>query len=203
MSDTLSLTVTTWGKSTPVLKLLRDTLEDLEDLNEFIALESEEMIRLWILDAAEDRHDTAQNLGAEPTGYLSKAAEQTTSQSTPNGATVTVRVQIFNRGRGPVEVLPRRAKLLTVPMAAESYGKRARDFKDLRIAKSKKGTLFLVRDKGTGKNKTSEKLFKLIPKATLPQDAGLLPGPKRRAETAEKAARDYLAVRIQKGGFKR
>ena len=199
----LDLNVTTWGKSTPVLNLLRDKLTDLEDLNEAIALDAEEMVRRWILAAAPSRHTVAAALGAAPTGYLSRAADNVTSQSTPKGAVVTVHGEIFKRWLGDVTVLPKRAKMLTMPVAAESFGKRAKDFQDLRIAKSKAGNLFLVRDKGRGKNKTVEPLFMLLRKATLPQDKGLLPGPKKSAEEAEKTARNYLARLIQRGAFKR
>ena len=202
MPDTIELGVATWGKSTPILKLLKQKLDDLTDLNESIALGTEEMIRLWIIDAAPSRHTVAQALGAEPTGYLTRAAEQTTSTFTDSTVTVTVKGEIFKRWKRDVEVLPRRAKMLTMPVNAEAYGRTAREFKDLRIAKSKKGTLFLVRDKGRGKNKTTEALFMLLPRATLPRDADLLPGPKRRAETAERVARDYIALVIQKGGLK-
>jgi len=203
MSAALALEVKTWGKTTPILKLLREELEDLEDLNEAIAFDSEEMVRLWILNAAETRHTSAEALGATPTGYLSRAAEQTTSQATSKGAEVTVRGEIFKRWRGPVTVTPKRARLLTVAINAEAYGKRARDFKNLKLVKGKSGSLALVKTTGRGKNKKIVPMFALLKKAVLPQDEGLLPGPKRRAETAEKTARDYLARLIQRGGFKR
>jgi hypothetical protein len=203
MSDLINLKVTTWGKSTPILNLLIEELEDTSDLNEEVAIETQEMVRLWIIEAAADRHHTANDLGATPTGYLTKAAEETIATASSKGAVVTVKGQIFKRFFGAVQVLPRRARMLSIPVSAESYGKKTKDFGKMSIIKGKSGDLLLVRTTGRGKNKKVTPLFLLLRRVTLPQDKGLLPGPKRRAETAERAARDYLAKVIQAGGLKR
>ncbi len=203
MSDLVQFKVTTWGKSTPILNLLLEKLEDPADLLEEVAIETQEMVRLWIIEAAADRHHTAQDLGAAPTGYLTAAAEDTTAVASSRGAVITVKGHIFKRYFGAVQVAPRRAKMLSIPVNAASYGKKTKDFGKMNIIKSKAGDLLLVKTTGRGKKKKITPLFLLLRKVTLPQDKGLLPGPKRRAQVAERAARDYLAAEIQKGGLKR
>ena len=121
-------------------------------------------------------------------------------------------------------VRPVRAKLLTVPAAAEAYGKRAREFSDLRIgfAPDEEGhqRLALVRTRATqvsfgrkrkdgtrkvkqGEEVGGEAVFWLNRKATFNPDPSVLPTQQQLQEEAAGALtryRDRLIARQNGGG---
>lgn len=176
-------------EATPVLALLREHLTDRKPLHAAIAEDAKVRTRRWIRAAAEQRHTTAEALGAQPTGYLGKRAREVESSHDNNGGRITVKGAIFARVFRPVVVTPKRAKLLTIPVAREAYGKRARDFDNLVFKKSKKtGNTFLARKHGRG----LRALFVLLKSVTLPQDAGLLPNDAQFGQWAEAVAREHI-----------
>lgn len=178
-------------RATPVLRQLKKALSDRRELNGRLAEAGKAFTRRWIRAAAPARHDTARALNATPTGYLTKRAADVDSASDNVGARVIVKGAIFKRVMGPVDVLPKRAKMLTIPVSRESFGKRARNFRNVFIWRSKKGggnkTPFLARKRGRG----IQLLFALVKKVTLPQDSGLLPTQKDYAKMSEGVAVDY------------
>lgn len=176
-------------KATPVLKLLKQNLDDRTELHAQLAETAKVNTRRWIRAAAASRHTMANELGATPTGYLEKRARDVDSESSKAVSRVIVKGAIFARVFGPVSVLPKRARMLTVPIAKESYGKRAADFDNLFFKTSKKsGKSFLARKVG----RRIQPLFMLLKSATLPQDVGLLPGDKEYAAWAEATATKYI-----------
>lgn len=176
-------------KATPVLKLLKKNLDDRTELNAQLAETAKVNTRRWIRAAASSRHTMANELGATPTGYLEKRARDVDSESSKAVARVIVKGAIFARVSGPVTILPKRAKMLTIPIAKESYGKRASDFNNLFFKTSKKsGKSFLVRKVG----RRIQPLFMMVKSVTLPQDAGLLPGDKEYAQWSEATASKYI-----------
>lgn len=191
----LSITLTTSDQATPILAALNGELKDRTELHKYIAATAEVGTRKHIRSAAEQRHTTAQALGARPTGYLTKRAELVEGIGTREGADIRVTGAIFKRTFGPVTVRPVQKKMLAIPMRAESYGRRPGEFGDtLFVYRAKQGRLFLARKAGTGR---LEFLFLLKRVVVLPQDRGLLPSDEQYGQLAELAARAYLRKRLR------
>lgn len=178
------------GKLAPTLARLKRRLKDRRDLHAALASDAASRTRRWIRDAAQTRHVTAQALGATPTNYLGKRAAAVEARHDAAVADVVIKGAIFARVFRDVLVLPRRAKMLTIPVHKDSYGKRARDFENLVMKTSKKtGAIYLARKSKGGK---LTPLFLLAKQALLPQDAGLLPTSKHYAKWSEAIAKQWL-----------
>ena len=175
--------------ATPKLKLLKRVLDDLAPLHAKLAAVTKARTRKWIRTAAQSRHTTAAALGATPTNYLNKRAADMDDEHDAKGARLIIRGAIFARVAGDVTVTPKRAKMLTIPVNKDSYGKRARDFDNLifKVSKKSKKT-FLMQKKG----KRLVPMFMLVKSVVLPQDAGLLPGEEEYAAWSEEVAGEYL-----------
>lgn len=177
--------------STPVLQELLRELTDLQPLNEYIGDAVAEGTRLHIRSAAQSRHQTAEQLGASPTGYLTKRAELVSYTASSSGVELVVTGAIFRRVFGPVTIRPVAGKILTIPWRAEAYGRRAREFGDLFVYVSQrgKGMAFLARREG----RTIQLYYLLKSMVVLQQDTGLLPTEAQYAQGAELGARGYLS----------
>jgi hypothetical protein len=186
----LDVNITVTDQATPILADLHRALSNRTELNQYIGTAAATGTRRHILKAAESRHTTATKLSATPTGYLTKRAGLTEGRGTADGAEITVTGAIFRRVFGPVTIRPREAKMLAIPMRAESYGKRPGEFSDLFVYRSKQGRAFLAR-KGAGQGRF-EFLFLLKSFVILPQDRGLIPSDEQFAQLAELGARGYL-----------
>jgi hypothetical protein len=182
----LNIGVTITNQGTPYLARVSARMKDKTPLNKAMAGTLETVTAAHIRTAAASRHATAQRLGATPTQYLSKQASGVEAQGDATGVTITVPGRIFRRVLGPVQVVAKK-KWLTIPAAAESYGKRAREMGKLRFVKSRKkpDSARLVNTSGTV-------LFWLKKKVTLPQDRELLPSNEKYAAAAELAAREFI-----------
>lgn len=148
--------------------------------------------------AAQDRHTAANKLGAKPTGYLTKRAELIEGTGDAQQATLKLTGHIFKRAFGPVTVRARQGKMLTIPMRAEAYGRRAREFDDLFIIRAKQGRAFLARKVAEGR---VQFLYLLKSVVVLPQDRGLLPSDAQFQQLGELAARGYLRKRLRDFGL--
>ncbi|MFZ2276295.1 MAG: hypothetical protein WAW39_00795 [Prosthecobacter sp.] len=161
-----------------------------------LADDFEILTREHIARAATTRHKTAARLGAPVTGYLEKLATGTESvrgQGSPGRVRLTLQGEIFKRAFGPVTVTATQAKMLTIPWSAAAYGKRAGEFSDLFVFKSKRGAAFLARRIDKSK---IEFLFLLKKSVTLPQDRGLLPDDAAFLAVVEKAAQRYVEAEL-------
>jgi len=83
------------------------------------------LVRDHIANLGRSRHKSADRLGAEPTKFLGKAAQNTTWRADETSGTVTIPAPGFNRAFRDIEILPRSWRFLTIPAVAESYGMRA------------------------------------------------------------------------------
>jgi len=189
-----SINISVTDQATPILAELHRELTDRTGLNKYIGASAEAGTRLHIRRAAQDRHATADKLGARRTGYLSKRAELVQGTGDKTGAEISVTGAIFKRTFGPVTIRPRAKKMLAIPMRAEAYGKRPGEFGDLFIFRSRQGRLFLARQAGEGR---LHFLFLLKAVVVLPQDRGLLPSDEQFGQLAELAARGYLNKRLR------
>lgn len=79
--------------------------------------------------------ERANALGGKRTNFYAQAARGTSSEMRPNGFAVSVnQVGIRQRFFGGTITPKGGKKYLTIPMRAEAYGRRARDFNNLRFA---------------------------------------------------------------------
>lgn len=70
------------------------------------------------------KHESAERLSAQPTGFLQKAARGTVHKAGETGGEVIIPAPL-GRAFHDVEIRPRVAGALTIPASAEAYGKRA------------------------------------------------------------------------------
>ena len=195
----------------PALQRLIAGLEDPSDLYALMAGVAEKGTRDYIVHvAAPTRHTTANRLGAQPTGYLERAANGVRGVGTQEAAEVIISgdVGIFSRTDGPVTITPKAPKkYLTLPAIAEAYGRRAGEFADLSVLIfRKRGSAELLLALGTeigeGANKERTVFYWLKKSVTLPQDRELLPSDDDYLQMAEEAADKWIEYEINRqGGF--
>lgn len=144
----------------------------------------------------------ANSLGGKRTHFYGDAAEATSSSGTDAEAIVTVAQQgIRQRLLGGTIRPGAGKKYLTIPARAEAYGKRAREFKDLRFVKLKNGRGMLVAGELTGATgKISKKgelqfragseegvvMYWLVPSVAQKADRGVLPSDEAIRASVEK-----------------
>lgn len=199
----LNIEITISDKATPKLKALFEVL-DLDEQMQFmagLADDFEILTREHITQASRTRHKTSSRLGATPTGYLEKiatSAEGVSGVGSPGLVTLTLQGEIFKRAFGPVTV-KKSDKLLTIPIAAESYGRRAAEMGPMFRIKSRKGNLLLVQ-RDPDDQKKLKPLYVLKDEVTLPQDRGLLPSDQAFLKAAEKAAQRFVDLQVSRLG---
>ena len=118
------------------------------------------------------KHESANRLHAQPTGFLQKAARGTVFNASENGGDVIIPAPL-GRAFHDVEIRPKQAAFLTIPAAAESYGKRASVLSALgwKIWRPK-GRKFLM---GSVKGEDPKILYWLKESVMQQQDRELLP----------------------------
>lgn len=192
----LGVEVTVNDKATPALaEVMRSFTGEKPDLMARIAGGAEVLTRRYIAEiAAPSRHKTAQRLGATPTGYLARRANAVESSHTGDTATITLggEAEIFARAFGDVTVNARPGKMLTIPWRAEAYGRRAGEFSDLFVVRSKRGNAFLARRDG----KTLQFVYLLKRSVLLPEDRGLLPSDEQYVQITEQAAVEFIEEKL-------
>lgn len=123
---------------------------------------------------SKQRHATAHRLGASPTGHLESVTLST--QADASGGFVGIASPGIRRALGPLHIRPRNASALTIPIAAESYGKRAgqlaRQGWDIFRGKTRVGRDILFGRNAAGKVRM---LYVLRASVLIPQDRSLLP----------------------------
>jgi hypothetical protein len=178
-----------------VIKLLgrlRSSLTDKGALHQSIGTYAEQLTRQHLTVLAGTRHDTARRLGASPTGHLARAAETVTSRGTQDAAIVTVVSPGISRAFGDLTITPRSSKYLTIPAAAESYGRRARTFGDLRVAFFGRGRMALVQPDPDGSR--DRVLYWLKKQVKQRQDRSLLPPDQDFADAAAQGIKAYIRM---------
>ena len=188
--------VVTSDEITPCLNRVSAGLKDRTRLNEMIGGQAQVLTRNHLIDLAASRHDSANRLGATPTGHLARAAESVAGTSDAEAAVVTVTSPGIARAFHALDIVPVNAKLLTIPASPLSYGKRAseveRQIGELRFAVLG-GHPSLV----AGKDDNLTVLFWLASSVHIPQDRTLLPSDEQYLYAAESASRFYLNALVQ------
>jgi K+-sensing histidine kinase KdpD len=152
----MSFTLSIQDEVTPALKALKPVLAAGE-INRVMGQAVSNLVRAHLVER--DRTH-ANALGGKRTHFYGRAAKATFYTATATQASVTVAaIGIRQRLQGG-QILPRNAKLLTIPAIAEAYGKRAREFNNLRFAivPNEKGKMqkALVEAESTSIKKTKE-----------------------------------------------
>lgn len=187
--------------ASPVLRGLIGALEDGTDLHRAIAAEAEVLTRDHIVEASRTRHKTAESLGAQPTGYLERAAEGVSSTGEKDAAIVILAGDVggFARAFGDVTITPKKGKFLTIPAKAAAYGKRAGEIDGLELIVFKRDDSFAMALGKRLESGTVDVWYWLRRKVFQRQDRGLLPSEDQYLAAAELGAIHYLDT-IMEGG---
>jgi hypothetical protein len=97
-------------------------LADPSELYRRIAARAENLTRDYLRAIAQESHKTATSLGAKPTGHLERAAENVTSRSDAESATVGVTSAGITRAFRALLIEPKGSGWLTIPMHKLAYG---------------------------------------------------------------------------------
>lgn len=137
--------------------------------------------------------------GWPTTNFWSRAAKATTWAPIPNGVAIIVN-QIGVRQRyfgGPIN--PVRARLLTIPLVAEAYGKTAREFTGLFFMQTKSGAKFLARREGGGQGQKARLTFLFSLREGVVQEADKSVIPSKQEMMA--AVRSAFSAAMGNGGL--
>ena len=179
------------------LRAIAGELQRPAALHGAMAAGSEKWLKETGRDIAAGEHDSANRLGAAPTGHLAKAYEQIESQSSAAGASLLVpRASRLRAAFGPYVALPGPGKkYLTIPVAREAYGRRAGEFDDLTFMRvGPRKTPLLAKKAGD----SFETMYLLVEQANIPEDKALIPFDEL-AEAAGIEAERYLVEVIARG----
>jgi hypothetical protein len=211
----LELRVTMEGLGSEELARLATTLADPSGLHAQIAGDAEIFVKARGRQTAATEHRTAGRLGAAPTGHLEQAYDAI--EGTHDAAAAMLLVPRASRLRaafGRYVLTPQNgSKYLTIPVAAEAYGKRAREIADLFFMRTGPGgTPVLARRvegnkdqnlrtrtnqrRGSRRFTQAEVLYVLVQRAEIPEDTGLIPF-EELAETARMSAEEYLDSKME------
>lgn len=154
------------------------------------------LCRKWLRREASRRHGSANRVGGKPTGHLEQAAESMLSRADASEGAI----EVFSPGFGwvfrSIQIQPKRARALTLPVAAESYGVRAGELarKGWVLFRPKRKSILFGVSPVDGKVKP---LYILKGGVTLRQDRSLLPPDEAIAKAAADAALTYINQILQ------
>ena len=150
----------------------------------------QEAVRTHLLRYARSHHKTAYRLGARPTGVLSRAASAVGMQATPAAAEISVAAPGIARALRPLHIRPKRRKSLTIPISAESYGRKVDELRaKFRIYRV--GRILLGKHQGDA---APTPLYALSRGVTIPMEPGLLPA----QEEITRAAKSGYAAALRR-----
>lgn len=214
----LQVTIQIGGQLQESLADLREGLQDKAAMNLRIATESEKWIKSPEVAGriSAEQHRTANKLGAAPTGHLEDAYQAIDAVSDADSARLLIPSHSRLRAAfGGYTIKPTKKKFLTIPIAAEAYGKRAGEFDDLFVmSRPGKALMLARRDKGdsqrgfmrarTYQNRRNrdrdaniKPLYLLLPSADIKGDETLIPF-KKLEEVAVTAALDYIDDEVER-----
>lgn len=183
-------------QGTPFLRKVQAAMTgDRKDFYRYVSTQIAEASREHVRALVPSRHTTARLLGAQSTRHLSRAAGAIEGQfSSTQGTLVFPRVSGLSRAFRDFRLKPVKPgiKFLTIAASARTYGKRAREFQDLKFGyvsapingRTAMRAALLFPDGSTA--------YFLVKRAFIPQDRTLLPSDVEFATAAEIGAREYL-----------
>ncbi len=202
----------TRDNASPFVQRYVEGVKDRSRLNAAIGEAERELVRNYLIDVTGQRHETAERLGATPTGHWARAAELTSFVSDGESATVTIHDPAAGRAAHDVTITPGEGKLwLTIALIAAAYNQVARRVEGLfrPFAKvtgyraTKEGEGFAHTGSGEGaermrvlaKKGTDGKLefwYALVKGVHQVQDRTLLPSDEIIGKVAIRAVKDWM-----------
>lgn len=125
-----------------ISKLSEKLLGNMESVYRNAGVRLARCIRNWIRLLASTRHDTANKLGATPTGHF-KASDVLPPNATNSDVSVTVTTPGISRAYHDIDIDPVNGQFLTIPLHADAYGLSAREYSE------RYGKLFRINQKGS------------------------------------------------------
>jgi hypothetical protein len=183
----MTITIDLTNTAAEALQAIHTRLADSGNIHAAMAGSAERFIKNFGTEAASARHGSANRLGAKPTGHLTKAYQDIEAQSDASSARLLVpRASRLRAAFGGYTVRPGAGKTyLTIPVAAEAYGKRAGEIQGLEFMRvGPKKTPILARPDGNGRITT---FYLLAKEADIPADEGLIPFDDMTAQAADAA----------------
>lgn len=207
-------------EATPAAQSFIDGLRSKAGLHEAIGRRALNLTREHFIRIAGTRHDTAERLGAQPSGHWAQAAEKTTMKSTAEAATISINHPGIGRAAHDVDIYPE-GMYLTIALIAAAYNQRARRVKDLFFVQPK-GKDYALLGQRTGKRGGHAGDFGggvaaavtwwylLVTHVHQKQDRSLLPSDDEYHQAMSEGVEDYLSYlgailggRDSKRGFKK
>ena len=175
---------------------LTAALTDRRAMHAKIAEDAEKFTKDFGARKAAGEHRTAGALGARPTGHLERAYAGIQQESDDTEARLLVpRASRLRAAFGAYELKPRK-RYLTIPVARDSYGRRAGEFDDLTFLRvGPRKTAILARKDSSGNLQT---MYLLVTSARIPADESLLPFDQLGA-VARDSAEEHLDNIIREG----
>lgn len=138
---------------------------------------------------AQSRHKTAQALGARPTGHLSRGARGVTFEADATHGAVIIPIAGISRAFRDVEIRPRNASALTLPVHASAYGHRVAELRQMgwTLFRPKGKDVLMGVRKDSKKDSEPVALYALKRRVTLRQDRTLLPSDDEMSSSVAKA----------------
>lgn len=185
------------------------TPQRITALNNHIGRELVKRYAEWIFNASKTRHKSARRLGAQPTGVLEFS--RSCPAHTRRGGKIWYRVQNkvaeiiiqgvagLARAFGALDIVPRKAKALTIPIDREAYAQTAAKME------AKGWYLFVPNRKFERRNESAARgclwgkkggitkpLFALRKHTHIKHDKGLMPTDRIVENWTRKASEEYL-----------
>lgn len=193
----MTITIDVSGMAAQELQGLRTRLADSSATHSVIAGKAESFIKNFGQQTSQREHRTANRLGASPTNHLAKAYQSIEGQSDADSARLLVpRASRLRAAFGAYTARPTGGrKYLTIPVAAEAYGKRAGEIPGLVFMRvGPKKTALLAKPDGDGGITT---YFLLVKKAEFKADPSLIPFEDLTSQSADAAELFILTGEIQ------
>lgn len=125
-----------------ISKLSEKLLGNMESVYRNAGVRLARCIRNHLRLLASTRHDTANKLGATPTGHF-KASDVLPPNATNADVSVTVTTPGISRAYHDIDIDPVNGQFLTIPLHADAYGLSAREYSE------RYGKLFRINQKGS------------------------------------------------------
>lgn len=166
-------------------------------LHSKIARDAETFTKQFGREKSAGEHRTASALGAKPTGHLSKAYAGIQSESDESSGRLLVpRASRLRAAFGSYVLTPKSSKYLTIPVARESYGRRAGEMDDLTFLRvGPRKTAILARKDNNGNLET---MYVLVTSVDVKEDASLIPF-REITDNAALSAEEYFDEIIERG----
>lgn len=205
----MAVTIKVEYKPTPILDRFIASMspEERKKLDKAGADNAAKNVQLYLSTLSGSRHKTANDLGAAPTNVIGRTVAAVHAEEREDGCFVVVPHPLFRRAFRDVEIGPRTARALAIPVNKASYGKPPRSMAGLFIWSRKrktdgpddKGSAFLARSAGRGKTKRLELMYLLYRGRIIQrQDSTLLPTPEETGAAAMQGISRVLNATIRK-----